>query len=97
MPTTQIYCLTGAIISETHISNIIYKTTIDESSTNPPFTRFPIGFNKRAREKHSELLEYIVEELGVFMAPDWLGRGVTLNDLWHLNKTLIVRQDCVIS
>ncbi len=89
MPTTQIHCLTGAIISQTHISNIYLKLQL----TNPPQTRFPIGFNKRAREKHSELLEYIVEELGEFMAPDWLGRGVTLNDLWHLNKTLIVRQD----
>ena len=28
--------------------------------------------------------------LGEFMAPDWLGRSVTLNDLWNLNKTLIV-------
>jgi hypothetical protein len=59
--------------------------------TNVPNIRFPIGFTKRAREKHQELMEYIVEELGEFMAPDWLGRGVTLNDLWHLNKTLIVR------
>ena len=24
------------------------------------------------------------------MAPDWLGRAVTLNDLWNMNKTLII-------
>ena len=51
-----------------------------------------MGFNKRGRERHEELVEYILEELGEFMAPDWLGRAVTMNDLWHLNKTLIVRR-----
>ena len=29
-------------------------------------------------------------ELGEFMAPDWLGRSVTPNDLWEMNRTLIV-------
>ncbi len=29
VPTTQIYCLTGAIVSETHITNIyVFKTTM---------------------------------------------------------------------
>ena len=28
--------------------------------------------------------------LGQFMAPDWLGRSVTPNDLWEMNRTLIV-------
>ena len=24
------------------------------------------------------------------MAPEWLGKGASMNDLWHLNRTLIV-------
>lgn len=37
-------------------------------------------------------MEYLDTELGEFMAPDWLGRNrrATLNDLWALNRTLIV-------
>ena len=41
-------------------------------------------------DKHSELVRYLDEELGEFMAPDWLGRDVTPNDLWQMNKTLIL-------
>ena len=39
---------------------------------------------------HAELLRFLRSELGDFMAPDWLGRSLTLNDLWNQNKTLIV-------
>ena len=39
---------------------------------------------------HAELILYIMEELGEFMAPDWMGPGVTPNELWAANKTLIV-------
>ncbi len=36
VPTTQNYYLTGAIISETHITNTyIFKTTMNVSSTGP--------------------------------------------------------------
>ena len=31
-----------------------------------------------------------MEELGEFMAPDWMGSDVTLNELWAANKTLII-------
>ena len=31
-----------------------------------------------------------MEELGDFMAPDWMGSGTTPNELWAENKTLIV-------
>ena len=31
-----------------------------------------------------------MEELGDFMAPDWMGNGITPNQLWAANKTLIV-------
>jgi len=59
------------------------------------FHRFPEGMDREHpnyRERHQQLVEYIQEELGEFMAPDWLGRNrqTTLNDLWALNKTLIV-------
>ena len=35
-------------------------------------------------------LRLLQAELGEYMAPDWLGRAVTLNDLWNMNKTLII-------
>lgn len=55
------------------------------------FHRFPSGFEGAENEnRHSELLRYLQAELGEFMAPDWLGRSTTLNDLWNMNKTLIV-------
>lgn len=31
-----------------------------------------------------------MEELGDFMAPDWMSAGTTPNELWAANKTLIV-------
>ena len=31
-----------------------------------------------------------MQELGEFMAPDWMGSGVTPNELWAANKTLIL-------
>lgn len=55
------------------------------------FHRFPFGFVEEGSEgRHDELVEYINSELGEFMAPDWLGKGASMNDLWHLNRTLIV-------
>ena len=40
--------------------------------------------------RHAELISYLMEELGEFMAPDWMGSDVTLNELWAANKTLII-------
>jgi len=54
------------------------------------FHRFPNGFDGTNENNHAELLRYLKAEIGEFMAPDWLGRSVTLNDLWNMNKTLIV-------
>ena len=39
---------------------------------------------------HTELVSYIMQELGEFMAPDHMGPDVTPNELWQANKTLIV-------
>ena len=36
------------------------------------------------------ILFLVKDELGEFMTPDWLGKAATMNDLWHLNRTLIV-------
>ena len=62
------------------------------------FHRFPFGFTEEGSDgRHDELVEYINSELGEFMAPDWLGSRASLNDLWHLNRTLIVTyQDDVV-
>ena len=55
------------------------------------FQRFPFGFKgENTAGRHDELVNYINQELGEFMAPDWLGKAATMNDLWHLNRTLIV-------
>jgi len=57
------------------------------------FHRFPFGFDGDDQAaRHEELVRYLQEELGEFMAPDWMGRNrqTTLNDLWDLNRTLIV-------
>ena len=55
------------------------------------FHRFPFGFKgENTAGRHDELVNYINQELGEFMAPDWLGKAATMNDLWHLNRTLIV-------
>ena len=44
------------------------------------FHRFPIGFTGEFRQaRHAELVNYIASELGEFMAPDWLGKAVTMN------------------
>ncbi len=37
-----------------------------------------------------ELVTMIVSVLGDYMVPSRLGSHATLNDLWHLNRTLIV-------
>ena len=36
------------------------------------------------------MVEYLKEELHEFMVPDWVGRWATPNDLWDMNRTLIV-------
>lgn len=54
------------------------------------FHRFPTGFEGDNESNHAALLRQLQAELGEFMAPDWLGRSVSLNELWNLNKTLIV-------
>jgi len=54
------------------------------------FHRFPNGFDNDDEGIHASLLRYLQAELGQFMAPDWLGRSVTPNDLWEMNRTLIV-------
>ena len=39
------------------------------------FHRFPFGFTGENTEgRHDELVTYIMDELGEFMAPDWLGK-----------------------
>ena len=40
--------------------------------------------------RHLELVEYLEGELGEFMAPDWIRENVTPNDLWNMNRTLIL-------
>ena len=40
--------------------------------------------------RHLELVEYLEGELGEFMAPDWIWENVTPNDLWNMNRTLIL-------
>ena len=40
--------------------------------------------------RHLELVEYLEGELGEFMAPDWIWEDVTPNDLWNMNRSLIL-------
>ena len=40
--------------------------------------------------RHLELVEYLESELGEFMAPDWIWEDVTPNDLWNMNRSLIL-------
>jgi len=55
------------------------------------FHRFVSGFDgPDEQEHHAELVDYIKSELEEFMVPVWMGKGVTMNDLWDLNRTLIV-------
>ena len=53
------------------------------------FHRFPQGFNGQ-KKIHDKLIKYLKEELHEFLAPDWLGRDSTPNDLWYLNRTLVL-------
>ncbi|CAB4067799.1 unnamed protein product [Lepeophtheirus salmonis] len=53
------------------------------------FHRFPTGFEEGGMQ-HSELVRFLTRELGEFMAPDWIGRNVSMNDLWRINRTLIL-------
>jgi len=52
------------------------------------FHRFPKGFDEP--ESHAKLVEYVERELGEYMAPSNIGAHVTLDQLWAINKTLIV-------
>ena len=55
------------------------------------FHRFSSVFDgDKGRKRHPELVEYINMELGEFMAPVWMGKGATMDDLWEMNRTLIV-------
>ena len=55
------------------------------------FHRFPSGFDgSEGDARHTELVEYIQRELGQFMVPTWMGKDISLNDMWELNRTLIV-------
>ena len=36
--------------------------------------------------KHAALAGYLMEELGEFLVPDWLGNSVTPNDIWQLQR-----------
>ena len=75
-----------------------FKIKNPPSSTKLPISqdfflflpRFPNGFDENDDSIHASLLRYLQAELGEFMAPDWLGRSVTPNDLWEMNRTLIV-------
>lgn len=57
------------------------------------FHRFPVGFSQnqqRNRKTHADLVAALVAGLGDWMVPFSVGTSVTMNDLWALNKTLIV-------
>ena len=55
------------------------------------FHRFTSGFDGADGEnRHTKLVEYINRELGEFMVPVWMGKDISMNDLWEFNRTLIV-------
>lgn len=57
------------------------------------FHRFPVGFSQntqRNRETHNELVQLLFSKLGDYMVPSSLGSMASLNDLWAVNRTLIV-------
>lgn len=53
------------------------------------FHRFPVGFHNRI-DRHSEFMTYLVDELGEYLIPRSVGYDVTLNELWQMNKTIIL-------
>ena len=57
------------------------------------FHRFPVGFPQntvRNRETHNDLVQLLLDKLGNFMVPSSFGPMASLNDLWAVNRTLIV-------
>jgi len=53
------------------------------------FHRFPKGFDTHP-EAHGLLVDYLRKEWGELMAPSSMRAGVTVDELWAANKTLIV-------
>nr|ATU82927.1 secreted Phospholipase C-like protein [Pristhesancus plagipennis] len=49
---------------------------------------FPAGFTKR--DTHYELIKYLRDELGSYVAPPWLSWNANLGQLWDRNKRLIL-------
>ncbi|KZS17294.1 PI-PLC X domain-containing protein 1 [Daphnia magna] len=57
------------------------------------FHRFPVGFSQntqRNRETHAQLVQLLLDKFGDFMVPSSYGSMASLNDLWAINRTLIV-------
>lgn len=41
-------------------------------------------------DTHRELVNYLEEELGDYLVPDWLGPNLTPNDIWNLDSKRII-------
>uniref|UniRef100_A0A8D8M707 PI-PLC X domain-containing protein 1 n=1 Tax=Cacopsylla melanoneura TaxID=428564 RepID=A0A8D8M707_9HEMI len=57
------------------------------------FHQFPIGFSNFRilhLKPHETLIDYLLQELGPFIAPPQLTWNARLQDFWNLNKTLIL-------
>lgn len=57
------------------------------------FHRFPVGFSQnvqRNRQIHGELVKLLLDNLGEYMVPYDVGTHASMNDLWAINRTLIV-------
>ncbi|GAB6027664.1 hypothetical protein CHUAL_001905 [Chamberlinius hualienensis] len=53
------------------------------------FHEFPVGFDNQP-ERHVELINYLVKELGDYMMHPSVGYQVTMDAIWQSNKRLIV-------
>lgn len=78
------------------LSNVIQEVKYFLQNTREivilDFHAFPVGFNLRSPnvKPHDTLIEYLLQELGPFIAPPNLTWHANLNDFWALNKTLIL-------
>jgi hypothetical protein len=57
------------------------------------FHRFPVGFSQntlRNRETHDRLVKLLSDKLSDYMVPSSFGPMTTMNDLWAINRTLII-------
>ena len=57
------------------------------------FHRFPVGFSQntqRNRETHAQLVQLLLDKLGDFMVPSSFAPMTSMNDLWAINRTLII-------